>query len=142
MNKGVTGDRTYYAKWLATFTLSVIRDNVCNVSVTYGSQSSSSGGDTSTASLSITAKSSPEFTIEAFGDNIGKGYDLDYWEYDTSLGHVDFGNKNSKETTAQIVSAAAGRFIATVYAHTKKVAYFKIKLGEHVKSCKITYTSY
>ena len=141
MNKGVTGDRTYCAKWLATFTLSVIRDNVCNVSVTYGSQSSSSGGDTSTASLSITAGSSPIFTIRAFG-GMGGAYDFDHWEYESSFSHVNFGNKNSKETTAQIVSAAAGRFIATVYAHTKKVAYFKIKLGEHVKSCKISYTSY
>ena len=141
MNKGVTGNRTYYAKWLATFTLSVVRDSICNVSVTYGSQSSSSGGDTSSASLSITAGSSPTFTIRAFG-GMGGAYDFDYWDYDSSLGHVDFGNKNSKETTAQIVSAVAGRFTAIVNAHTKKVAYFKIKLGEHVKSCKITYTSY
>lgn len=141
LNKGVTGNRTYYAKWLATFTLSVIRDNVCNVSVAYGSQSSSSGGDKSSASLSISAESSPKFTINAFG-GIGKDYDFDYWDYDTSLGHVDFGNRNSKSTTAQIVSAVAGRFTAIVNAHTKKIAYFKIKLGEHVKSCKITYTSY
>ena len=95
----------------------------------------------------LAAGNSPEFTIEAFGVvgknvGVGKDYDLDYWDYDTSLGHVDFGDRNSKSTTAQIVSAVAGRFTAIVNAHTKKVAYFKIKLGEHVKSCKITYTSY
>ena len=73
---------------------------------------------------------------------MGAAYDFDYWDYDTSLSAVDFGNANSKETTARIASAKAGQFIAYVYAHTKKVAYFKIKLGEHVKSCKITYTSY
>lgn len=73
---------------------------------------------------------------------MGSAYDFDYWEYDTSLSAVNFGDKNSKETTAEIASAKAGQFIAYVSAHTKKVAYFKIKLGEHVKSCKITYTSY
>ena len=55
----------------------MVRDDICNVSVTYGSQSSSSGGDTSTASLSFTAGSSPIFTINAFG-GIGKDYDFDY----------------------------------------------------------------
>ena len=73
---------------------------------------------------------------------MGGAYDFDHWDYDTSLGHVDFGNTKLKETTAKIVSAVAGQFIAIANAHTKKVAYFKIKLGEHVKSCKITYTSY
>ena len=73
---------------------------------------------------------------------MGGAYDFDHWDYDTSLSHVSFGNKNSKETTAEITSAKAGQFIAYVFAHTKKIAYFKIKLGEHVKSCKIIYTSY
>ena len=76
MNKGVTGNRTYYAKWLATFTLRAIRDDICNVSVTYGSQTSSSGGDTSYAQLSITTGSSPTFTIRAFG-GMGGAYDFD-----------------------------------------------------------------
>ena len=73
---------------------------------------------------------------------MGGAYDFDRWEYESSFSHVTFGNKNSKETTAQISSAIDGRFLAYVYAHTKKIAYFKIKLGEHVKSCKISYTSY
>ena len=141
MNKGVTGDRTYYAKWLAIFTLRAIRDDVCNVSVTYGSDTSSSDGDVSYAELSIPAGSSPTFTIRAFG-GMGGAYDFDRWEYESSFSHVTFGNKNSKETTAQISSAIDGRFLAYVYAYTKKIAYFKIKLGEHVKSCKISYTSY
>lgn len=141
MNKGVTGDRTYYAKWLAIFTLRAIRDDVCNVSVTYGSDTSSSGGDVSYAELSIPAGSSPTFTIRAFG-GMGGAYDFDRWEYESSFSHVTFGNKNSKETTAQISSAIDGRFLTYVYAHTKKIAYFKIKLGENVKSCKISYTSY
>lgn len=141
LNKGVTGDRIYYAKWSATFTLRAIRDNVCNTSVTYGSDTSSSGGDVSYAELSIVDQSSPIFTIKAFG-GMGAAYDFDRWEYESSFSHVTFGNKNSKETTAQISSAINGKFLAYVYAHTKKVAYFKIKLGEHVKSCKITYTSY
>ncbi len=141
LNKGVTGDRTYYAKWLATFTLRAIRDNICNTSVKYGSDTSSSGGDVSYAELSIVDQSSPTFTIKAFG-GMGAAYDFDRWEYESSFSHVTFGNKNSKETTAQISSAINGKFLAYVYARTKKVAYFKIKLGEHVKSCKITYTSY
>ena len=73
---------------------------------------------------------------------MGGAYDFDHWDYETSFGAVNFGNKNSKETTAKIASAVNGQFIAYVFAHPKKVAYFKIKLGEHVKSCKITYTSY
>ena len=73
---------------------------------------------------------------------MGGAHDFDRWEYESSFSHVTFGNKNSKETTAQISSAINGSFLAYVYAYTKKVAYFKIKLGEHVKSCKITYTSY
>ena len=138
---GVAANTSFTAQWEAVFNLTVVRDNICNVSVSYGSQSSSSGGETSSASLSITAKSSPVFNISAFG-GMGAAYDFDYWDYDTSLSAVDFGNANSKETTARIASAKAGQFIAHVYAHTKKIAYFKIKLGEHVKSCKITYTSY
>ena len=73
---------------------------------------------------------------------MGAAYDFDYWSYDSSFSHVDFGDRNSKSTTAQIASAVSGQFLAYVYAHTKKIAYFKIKLGDHVKSCKITYTSY
>ena len=91
--------------------------------------------------MSITAESSPTFTIRAFG-GMGSAYDFDHWEYDTSLSHVDFGDRTSKETTAKISSMIAGQFIAYVFAHTKKIAYFKIKLGEHVRSCKISYTSY
>ena len=138
-----TGNRVFYAKWLIDYRLEVFKDanSICNVSVSYDNQTSSTTSATLSASLTINSVSSPTFKIKAFG-GMGTSYDFDYWDYKAGYSKVQFGNDHAKETTAKLTSLVNGNFYAQVTAHLKKITYFKIKLGDHVTSCKVNYTPY
>lgn len=138
-----TGNKVFYAKWLIDYRLEVFKDanSICNVSVSYDNQTSSTTSATLSASLTINSVSSPTFTIKASG-GMGTSYDFDYWDYKAGYSKVQFGDDHAKETTAKLTSLVNGNFYAQVTAHLKKISYFKIKLGDHVQSCKINYTPY